>query len=230
MESNVSIIVPFYNEEENVLDVLSELKNICPQAEIIAIDDGSSDTTWEKLYTFPGIKTFRFKTNCGQSAAIYYGLQKATRDYCVLIDGDGQNDPSDIPKLLSVAKKYDLVCGYRLKRKDSAWKRFGSRVANFVRHLFFDDGVRDTGCSLKIFKREHIHYLPPFRSLHRFIPVIFKSHELTITEVSVNHRPRLKGTSKYGNFSRAMQGIYDLIGVQWLLKRKIRFDSIDNKQ
>ncbi|MDX2110855.1 MAG: glycosyltransferase family 2 protein [Verrucomicrobiota bacterium] len=231
MTPRLSIVIPFYNEEEVASVVLAECRKAVPDAEIIAVDDGSSDATWATIQSVPGIRCLRLTQNRGQSAAMYAGLQVAKGQYCALMDGDGQNDPADFPALVAELEKgvYDVVCGYRKKRKDSWSRRAASRFANAVRRLFLNDGVRDTGCSLKAFKREAVHCLVPFNGMHRFLPALFLSAGLKLTEVPVNHRPRAGGVSKYTNWGRAFRGLYDLFGVSWLLKRRVLFPKIDEK-
>ena len=218
-----SVVVPFFNESENVTVVLRELRTTLPEAEIIAVDDGSSDDTWSQIQKFGGIHGLRFVKNQGQSAAIFHGLRASTQNWVGMMDGDGQNDPANFILLLAEFEKgqADVVCGYRANRRDTWNRRAASRIANSVRRAFLDDGVRDTGCSQKIFRREGIELLVPFRGLHRYLPAIFKQAGLRIAEIPVNHRPRHAGISKYGNWTRALHGIYDLIGVGWLLNRKI---------
>lgn len=219
----VSIIVPFYNEKESVVAVLDEIKQAQPEAEIIAVDDGSTDGTVEILEKQSGIRIARHQKNLGQSAALYTGLTSATGDVCVMMDGDGQNDPADIGKLIEHLDKADVVCGYRAKRMDSWTKKAASRIANKIRSSILRDGIRDTGCTLKAMKHDHVRYLVPFNGLHRFIPALLRSAGLSIMEVPVNHRPRKAGVSKYTIGGRAVRGIFDLIGVYWLLKRRIRW-------
>jgi dolichol-phosphate mannosyltransferase len=222
---NCSIIIPFHNEEDCASEVIAEVRQACPDAEIIAVDDGSTDRTAAQLEAFPGIRLLRFPKNLGQSAALYAGLQAATRETCVMMDGDGQNDPSDIPALIRALDtgRGDLICGYRAKRMDSWSKRVASRIANRIRDALLHDGVRDTGCTLKAMRREHVRFLVPFNGLHRFIPCLLVHSGLKIHQIPVNHRPRLKGVSKYTMGGRAARGLYDLIGVAWLLKRQIRW-------
>ncbi|MDD4348983.1 MAG: glycosyltransferase family 2 protein [Opitutales bacterium] len=222
-----SIIVPFYNEEACVVGVLEEIRKAQPAAEIIAVDDGSTDQTWQRISTVAGVTGLRFLENRGQSAAMYAGLLHASGEVCVLMDGDGQNDPADIEALVSKLAQADIVCGYRATRKDTWSRRVASRIANAIRRLFLDDGVRDTGCSLKAFPRPCVELLVPFNGLHRYLPAIFKKAGLKIAEVPVNHRARSQGVSKYTNWNRAIRGIYDLIGVAWLLNRKIRFPKTE---
>ena len=226
-----SVVVPFYNECENVTEVLRELRAALPEAEIIAIDDGSTDGTWALIRQAEGIRGLRFPVNQGQSAAVYHGLRAATRPVVGMMDGDGQNDPENFIQLLDEFAKgsADVVCGYRADRRDTWSRRTASGIANAIRRTFLDDGVRDTGCSQKVFRREAVELLVPFRGLHRYLPAIFKHAGLGISEIPVNHRERLAGVSKYSNFTRAMHGIYDLIGVGWLLNRKISPPSIETK-
>lgn len=229
--SEFSVVVPFYNESENVTGVLRELRAALPDAEIIAVDDGSSDGTWALILEAEGVRRLRFPSNQGQSAAVYYGLHAATRPVVGMMDGDGQNDPENFKRLLDEFAKghSDVVCGYRANRRDTWSRRIASRVANAIRRTFLDDGVRDTGCSQKVFRREAVGLLVPFRGLHRYLPAIFKHAGLRISEIPVNHRARIAGVSKYSNFTRAMHGIYDLVGVGWLLNRKIAPPSIETK-
>jgi len=230
--SGFSVVVPFYNEAENVGDVLRELRSILPEAEIIAVDDGSSDGTGRAIEQVDDVVGLRFATNQGQSAAIFYGLRAATRPVVGMMDGDGQNDPANFRLLLAEFSRgeADVVCGYRAHRRDTVSRRWASKVANGIRRAFLDDGVRDTGCSQKVFRREAVDLLVPFRGLHRYLPAIFKQAGLRIAEVPVNHRPRRAGTSKYSNWTRALHGIYDLIGVGWLLKRKIVPPQMEQKR
>jgi dolichol-phosphate mannosyltransferase len=226
-----SVVVPFYNESENVTEVLQELRAVLPQAEIIAIDDGSRDGTWAKILQADRVRGLRFVTNQGQSAAIFHGLRAATQPVVGMMDGDGQNDPANFRVLLAEFARggADVVCGYRANRRDTWSRRMASRIANAIRRAFLDDGVRDTGCSQKVFRREAVELLVPFRGLHRYLPAIFKQAGLKIAEVPVNHRPRRAGVSKYNNWTRALQGIYDLVGVGWLLKRKITPPQIESR-
>lgn len=228
MEPAFSIIIPFYNEEENVVSVLEEVKRSQPDAEIIAIDDGSTDSTYEKMRTVPGIRCLKPAENRGQSAAMYAGMVAARAPVIGLMDGDGQNDPADFARLLKAMQDNDVVVGYRAKRKDTFSRRAASKIANKIRRMFLTDGVRDTGCSLKVFRKEAVQYLVPFNGLHRYLPAIFTKAGLSIAEVPVNHRARTAGVSKYTNWERGLRGAYDLIGVSWLLKRKVHYTRIED--
>jgi dolichol-phosphate mannosyltransferase len=222
----VSVIVPLFNEEENVSILQSELNATLGgiDHEIIFVDDGSVDRTVERIVTAPNIRVVRFGKNTGQSAAIYAGLEAARGAIAVLIDGDLQNDPADIPRLLAeIDRGADLVCGYRAQRKDTLVKRLTSRIANFVRSRFTKDGVRDTGCTLKAMRCECANVLVPFKGMHRFIPALVKAAGYRLVEVPVNHRPRRFGHSKYGLGNRALRATIDMFGVRWLLSRRLNY-------
>lgn len=222
----VSVVVPLFNEEENVPILQSELAAALSglDYEIIFVDDGSSDRTVERIAPGPEIRVLRFEKNAGQSAALYAGLGNARGATAVLIDGDLQNDPADIPRLLAeIERGADLVCGYRARRKDTLVKRTTSRVANFVRSRFTKDGVRDTGCTLKAMRRECISALLPFKGMHRFIPALVKGAGYRLVEIPVNHRPRKFGESKYGLGNRAVRATVDMFGVRWLLSRRLNY-------
>ncbi len=225
-----SVVIPFYNEEACVKGVVEEIRAAQPNAEIVAVDDGSKDQTWSILSEIPNIVALRLEENRGQSAAIYAGMTHAMGDVIVLLDGDGQNDPADIDSLIEKLKNADVVVGYRAKRKDTWSRRVASKFANRIRRMFLDDGVRDTGCALKVFPRVYVELIVPFNALHRFLPAVFNRAGLKLDEVPVNHRARVEGTSKYTNWERALKGIYDLFGVAWMLNRKIHFPKIDIKR
>ena len=222
----LSVVVPLYNEEANVLILQEELRAALNglDYEIIFVDDGSVDRTAERIEAAGNIRLIRFEKNSGQSAAIYAGLTTARGATLVIIDGDLQNDPADIPKLLAeIARGADLVCGYRLKRRDTLVKRATSRIANAVRSRYTKDGVRDTGCTLKAIRRECVSTLLPFKGMHRFIPALVKAAGYRLVEVPVNHRPRRFGQSKYGLGNRALRATIDMFGVRWLLSRRLNY-------
>jgi glycosyltransferase involved in cell wall biosynthesis len=222
----VSVIVPLFNEEENMSILQSELNAALGgiDHELIFVDDGSVDRTVERIVTAPKIRVIRFEKNTGQSAAIYAGLQAARGVTAVLIDGDLQNDPADIPRLLAeIDRGADLVCGYRAERRDTLVKRLTSRIANFVRSRFTKDRVRDTGCTLKAMRRECLSALIPFKGMHRFIPALVKAAGYRLVEIPVNHRPRRFGQSKYGLGNRALRATIDMFGVRWLLSRRLNY-------
>jgi dolichol-phosphate mannosyltransferase len=224
--SEISVVVPLFNEEESIAILQTELSAALKgfDYEIIFVDDGSVDRTADRIETAPNIRLIRFEKNCGQSAAIYAGLTAARGGTVVIIDGDLQNDPADIPKLLAeIAGGADLVCGYRVKRRDTLVKRATSQIANAVRSRYTKDGVRDTGCTLKAMRRECMSTLLPFKGMHRFIPALVKAAGYRLVEVPVNHRPRRFGQSKYGLGNRALRATVDMFGVRWLLSRQLNY-------
>jgi dolichol-phosphate mannosyltransferase len=223
----ISVVVPVFNEEENMSILQTEIRAALAgrDYEIIFVDDGSSDGTAEKTDTAdPRIRLLRFEKNAGQSAATYAGVNAARGDIVVLLDGDLQNDPAEIPKLLAaLTDDVDLVCGYRAQRKDTVVKRITSRIANFVRSRFTRDGVRDTGCGLKAMRRECVATLVPFKGMHRFVPALVKGAGYHLVEVPVKHRARRFGQSKYGLGNRALRATIDMFGVRWLLSRQLNY-------
>jgi dolichol-phosphate mannosyltransferase len=222
----VSVIAPLFNEEDSISILQSELRAALQALdhEIIFVDDGSIDRTAERIEAAPNVRVIRFEKNTGQSAAIYAGLHAARGATAVLIDGDLQNDPADIPRLLSeIARGADLVCGYRAQRRDTRVKRLTSWIANAVRSRFTKDGVRDTGCTLKAMRRECLSALVPFKGMHRFIPALVKGAGYRLVEIPVNHRPRRFGQSKYGLGNRAVRATMDMFGVRWLLSRRLNY-------
>lgn len=202
-------------------EVSEELEGI--DYELVLVDDGSSDSTVERIQKGDRVRVIRLEKNTGQSAAMYEGMMRANGELIALIDGDLQNDPADISKLMAAleSENADLVCGYRANRKDTAFKRMQSRIANGVRSRFTGDGVRDTGCSLKVMRRECRDALVPFTGMHRFIPALIKSAGYNVIEQPVNHRARKHGDSKYGGgLKRAKPATEDMFGVQWLNSRR----------
>ncbi|GAB4170698.1 MAG: glycosyltransferase family 2 protein [Terrimicrobiaceae bacterium] len=223
-----SLVIPLYNEEDNVKPLQDEILRALDghNYELILVDDGSTDGTATRVTKHPGVRLIRFEINSGQSAAILAGIRAARAPLIVLLDGDLQNDPADIPTLLKAMESgADLVCGYRKHRRDTVVKRITSRVANFVRSRFVGDGIRDTGCSLKVFRQECAGALVPFKGVHRFIPALIKSAGFRVVEVPVNHRHRRHGVSKYGLGNRALRATTDMLGVKWLQSRRIPLDS-----
>ena len=224
--SDVSVVVPLYNEEQSVAMLQRELADALTglDYEIIFVDDGSRDETVARIEANPRTRVLRFEKNAGQSAALFAGLQAARGEVAVLIDGDLQNDPADIPKLLEeIARGADLVCGYRAERRDTPVKRLTSRIANAVRSRYTKDGVRDTGCTLKAMRRECVATLVPFKGMHRFIPALIKGAGYRLVEIPVNHRPRRFGRTKYGLGNRAVRATVDMFGVRWLLSRRLSY-------
>lgn len=221
-----SVVVPLFNEEENLPSLQSELEQALAgrDCEFVFVDDGSRDKTLATIKRTPAVRVIEFEQNAGQSAAMYVGIHAARGDVIVMLDGDLQNDPGDIPRLLAeIEKGADLVCGYRAKRRDNLAKKISSRVANTIRSRFTKDGVRDTGCTLKAMRRECRNALVPFRGMHRFIPALIKGAGYKLVEIPVNHRPRIHGESKYKFGSRVFKATADMFAVRWLLSRQLKY-------
>lgn len=221
----LSVVIPLFNEEENVGPLCDEIAAALSgqEYEIVLVDDKSTDQTLHRIPSKPEIRVIPFAKNTGQSGAMYSGIHAAEGEIIILMDGDRQNDPSDIPKMLQELQKgYDMVCGYRASRKDTWVKRMTSLIANTVRSRFTRDGVRDTGCTLKVLRRECREALLPFNGMHRFIPALIKGMGYRITEMPVKHRPRVAGVSKYGLGNRAVRATVDMFAVRWLLSRQIQ--------
>ncbi|MDX1816306.1 MAG: glycosyltransferase family 2 protein [Marinobacter sp.] len=226
-----SVVIPVMNEADSIAKLITEIHAALkdyPGFEIVVVDDGSTDQTLEvamstaKSLDCP-LQAVRHAQNRGQSAAVKTGVRYARGELIVTIDGDGQNDPADIPAMLAKADTIEardyVVAGYRKNRKDTSWKRFQSRVANRVRDALLHDGVPDTGCGLKLLPRETFLNFPWFNHGHRFIPALVRALGGTVEVVEVNHRPREQGVSKYNAWNRAWVGLVDLLGVMWLTRR-----------
>ncbi len=222
----LSVVVPVFNEEDNVVRLVEEIGEALAGCdfELVLVDDGSTDATVARIPRRPWVRVLEFERNTGQSAAMFAGLQAARGELLALIDGDLQNDPADLPRLVALIDGgADLACGWRARRQDSWSKRWQSRIANRIRQHFTRDGVHDTGCSLKVMRRACRDALLPFNGMHRFIPALVAAAGFRVVELPVNHRPRLHGTSKYGLANRAFRAAYDLIGVTWLTRRRFRY-------
>lgn len=225
--TSISVVVPVYNEEGNVADLHQEIKQICEANnyvyEIIFVNDGSSDRTEEICRTLYPLKYIKLRRNFGQTAAMDVGIKEAQYDYIVTMDGDRQNDPADIPMMITYLEEHDLdvVSGWRKHRKDTVMKKFTSRGANFLRHILIHDGIHDSGCSLKVYRRECFDHVNLYGEQHRFIPAILKIKGFSIGEVVVNHRPRTSGKTKY-NWKRTIKGFVDMISVWFWNKYSTR--------
>lgn len=231
MTIQYSVVIPVKNEEENIIDLIEELEPVMASLqkpwELICIDDGSTDQTLSILVDLlskkPYLRLLAFKKNYGQSSGFDAGFKAAKGDFVITLDGDRQNDPADIPKLLDAIQHHDLACGARVKRKDPFSKKITSLLANFVRRNICDDGVSDTGCSLKVYRASALKKIKMYHGMHRFLPALFKIEGLRIVEVPVNHRERTKGKTKYNFFNRSFNTIADLAAVRWMKNRQLRY-------
>ena len=229
MPMSLSVVVPVKDETDNVGPLAREIVTAIADetdSEIIFIDDGSSDGTAEALAALkseiPSLRVIRHASNLGQSRAIRTGVRAARGEIIVTLDGDGQNDPADIPKLLPELRRepqIGMVSGVRARRQDKLSRKLASRAANSIRQWLLKDNATDTGCGLKAFRRDAFLALPYFDHIHRFLITLMIREGYAVHFVDVNHRPRLRGISKYNNFNRMLVGIDDLLGVRWLQRR-----------
>jgi len=236
----LSVVVPVRNEAPNIAPLIAELTLALSglSHEIVYVDDGSGDDTPRELAIAAarfGVRWLRHRQGCGQSAAVVTGVRAARGVWVATIDGDGQNDPADIPALLSRALAAEaagdlplLIAGHRTRRRDTAIKRITSRIANAVRGRLLGDRTPDTGCGLKLFRREAFLTLPQFDHMHRFLPALFIRAGGRVESVPVGHRPRVRGKSNYGTLDRLAVGVVDLAGVFWLQHRWRRPDVAEH--
>lgn len=221
--TSVSVVVPVFNEEGNVRELHNEILKVCKvnnyEYEIIFIDDGSSDDTVEICKTLRPLKLIQMRRNFGQTAAMDAGIKASKYEYIVTLDGDLQNDPTDIPNMIKYLEEHDLdvVSGWRKNRKDTFMKKFTSRGANLLRKILVHDGIHDSGCSLKVYKKECFNHINLYGEQHRFIPAILEMKGFKVGEVVVNHRARTSGKTKY-NWKRTIKGFVDMISV-WFWNR-----------
>lgn len=222
---DISVVIPVCNEVDNVGPLAREIVRALEDKsfEILFVDDGSTDGTADALRSLraeiPQIRLLRHSFRSGQSAAVCSGVRHARATWIATLDGDGQNDPADIPKLYEARHLAELVMGNRVQRRDTWLRHAQSRVANGVRGWLLGDGTPDTGCGIKVMHRVTFLELPRFDHMHRFLPALFLRAGARVVSVPVGHRPRERGTSKYGLFDRLWVGIVDIFGVMWLRRR-----------
>ncbi len=227
----LSVVVPVFNEEENLVPLTEELVPILQKLgrgyEIIFVDDASTDGSLEALRTltkkYDEVRALCFEENCGQTSAFDAGFKAAEGDVIITMDGDLQNDPNDIPKLLDKIVEYDLVVGWRWQRRDTFLRRLSSRIANAVRRRGLADRYHDIGCSLKAFRRDAVQQLKLFNHMHRFFPILFEIEGFSVAETKVNHRQRLHGKAKYGIRNRTMQGLRSMKFVRYMQDEKLKY-------
>jgi dolichol-phosphate mannosyltransferase len=228
--AEISVIVPVYDEADNIeplaREVAAALNPVTPHWELVLVDDSSSDDTWRRIAEArraePRVRGLRHKRNAGQSAAVWTGLQATTSPVLCTLDGDLQNDPADLPRMIAELKRVDFVSGMRLDRRDTWLRKVSSRIARWARRRALGVDFRDTGCAIRAFKREALAGVFPFNGLHRFLPVLVHGGGFKTLEVPVNHRPRRAGVSKYGVWNRLGRGLYDLVAISWYQRRRYR--------
>ena len=227
----LSVIAPVFNEEGNVETLIREVCEMaseldCPW-ELVLVDDGSRDATPERMRALlsTNVRAICLRENRGQSTALMVGLRSSRFDTVATMDGDLQNDPRDLPRLMSMLGEADMVCGIRRQRQDSPWRRLVSRAANRLRSRLTGDGITDTGCSLKIMTGQVADTMLFFHGAHRFMPALAQLNGFRVTETPVAHRPRVQGETKYGSWGRLKATLPDLIGFLWLKSRYARFDA-----
>jgi len=227
---DISIIVPVFDEEDNVLPLAREIAGALDREprtfELVFVDDGSRDKTWDRIQEArrldPRVRGVRHARNSGQSSALWTGIESTTGGFIGTLDGDLQNDPADLPRLFAELNGVDFVSGIRVNRQDNWLRRISSGIARRARKAVLGADIRDTGCALRAFKRAALDGVFPFSGWHRFLPILVQGAGATTKEVPVNHRPRVAGVSKYGVWDRLGRGIFDLIGVRWYQKRRLR--------
>jgi dolichol-phosphate mannosyltransferase len=226
----ISVVAPLWNEELNVRPLVEQVfaafRAEPRPIELILVDDASTDGTWERILEVQRadkrVRAVRHARNSGQSAALWTGFGVSRGSIIATLDGDLQNDPADLPRLLEALAAADLVCGVRTKRMDNALRRVSSKVARWARKLVLGVDFRDSGCNLRAFKRSVLQTLFPFDGLHRFMPIVAQGAGAVVVEMPVNHRPRIAGSSKYGVWNRLGRGIADLAMIAWYRKRQLK--------
>lgn len=225
----ISLVIPVYNEEENLpvlaAEIRAALEPVGRPYEVILVDDGSTDATPEVMRRLaredPRVRVLRQRRNSGQSAALDVGFRNARGAIVVTLDADLQNDPADIPRLLERMEGCDVVSGVRARRQDDWVRRISSKIANRVRNRVTHESVTDVGCTLRAMRAEYVQRIPVFNGMHRFLPTLLRMEGARVTEVPVNHRPRLHGQPKYNIRNRAFRALVDLFGVRWMQTRWI---------
>ncbi len=236
MGRNLSIIVPVFNESGNVQPLADEVAAVFEGSrwdwELVYVDDASTDDTWGKIHTArslnPRIRALRHRKNAGQSAALWTGILSGETEYIATLDGDLQNDPLDLPRLLDALGEVDFACGVRTKRRDSWLRKVSSKVARSARRFVLGVDFVDTGCALRGFRRCTLRCVFPFNGLHRFLPILVHAGGFKTRELPINHRPRVSGISKYGVWNRVGRGLMDLCAMAWYQRR--RLDPVEHDE
>lgn len=233
----LSVVIPVFNEAESLGPLWEELRPVLDglgrSYEVIFVDDGSQDGSWELLLGLHRqhlhVRLIRLRQNAGETAATHAGFRAARGEVVVTMDADLQNDPKDIAVLLGHLPAWDAVCGLRSRREDSWVRRASSRIANAVRNAVTGEEIRDSGCTFRAIRRECLADLRLYSGFHRFLPTLLRLDGRRVIEVPVNHRPRLFGQSKYGIRNRMFRGLYDLLIVRWMKRRHLRYEIVEEK-
>jgi len=234
MKPVLSVVVPVFNESENVLplaaEIVSALRGLGP-VELIFVDDASRDSTVDCLRSsgIPGLRVIRHRVNAGQSAAVATGFRGASADWVATLDGDGQNDPADLPAMYEKALRDDVDCvtGVRARRRDHWIRRLSSKIANRFRNAITGDRISDSGCGIRVVRKAALREIPVFNGMHRFLPTLLRGQGSKVSEYTVNHRERTRGVSKYGVHNRLWRGIRDCFGIRWYLKRTVPANRLE---
>ena len=229
---DISVVVPVYNEEENLPVLIPQIAEVLGPLgktyEMIFVDDGSQDHSRrllkEMALQYPQIRILGFKKNCGETAAGAAGIKEARGGIVITIDADLQNDPKDIPRMLDYLKEYDMVTGWRQKREDSWVKRITSRIANGIRNSLSGEEIQDSGCTFRAYKRECLQDIKLYKGMHRFIPTLVKMEGYRVIEIPIAHHPRKFGVSKYTTWNRMWRAFVDLLAVKWMKSRHIQYE------
>jgi len=231
-EIEISAVVPVFDEEENLAVLVPKLVEVLIGIglpyEMIFVDDGSSDGSRrilrEMASQYPSLRVIGFRENRGLSTALYAGMKEARGKKIVTLDSDLQNDPADIPKLMEYLDRYDMATGWRQKREDPWLKRISSKIANSIRNRLSGEDIKDSACTLRVFKKECVQNIPPFNGMHRFLSTLARMQGYRVIEVPVSHHPRRFGKSKYNIRNRIWRSFIDLLAVRWMKSRRIHYD------